>query len=190
MSEGEGTPWGGGLAALGMTVGVVALGLVGVSALQDPDRPVPPEVRELQAAKAAARVAGGEAACAAADLDLVAAVHGPDGEAASYRPDQDLTVWVAAVNPCAGAVEFTTPSLCLFDGFELSTEGAEPRRGGTMCAQVVTGWSIGAGQAERSSYRVGNLPVGTYRVRAPFAATGASAEATFSVAPASPPGSE
>lgn len=187
MSDDAGVPWGGGLAALGMTLGVVALAFVGVSGLQDPDRPVPDEVQQLQAHKRQAQLAEGAPSCGPADLDLVAAVHGPEGEAASHRPDQDLVVWVAAVNTCSTAVAFTTPSLCLFEGFELATEGAAPRGGGTMCAQAITSWTLEPGEAQRSSYTLGNLDAGAYRVRAPFAATGEVAEVAFEVAlPPSP----
>ncbi len=183
MSEERSVPWAGGLAALGMTVGVVALAFVGVSSLQDPDLPLPPEQQRLQAEKKAALEAQLTPTCGPADFDLVAAVHDPLGTKGQFKPDQDLTIWVAAVNTCAQAVDFTTPSLCLFDGFTLSTAGAEPRRGGTMCAQAITSWSVPSGEAQRASYQIGNLPPGEYTVVAPFAASGALATTTFTVVP-------
>jgi hypothetical protein len=194
VSDSEGVPWGGGLAALGMTFGVVALGVVGVSTMQDPSRPTPDAMKELQADKRAAYVSEGPSAgqrgsdeatdstgCGVAQLEIVHAMHGPNGEAKAFSADQDLTVWLAAVNPCLAEVTFTTPSLCLFDGFTLSSEGADDRSGGTMCAQAVTSWTLAPKGAERVSYQLGNLPVGTYTVRSPFAATGAVAELEFAV---------
>jgi hypothetical protein len=183
VSDGADLPWRGALAAGGMTLGVVALAFVAVSALQDPARPVPPEVKALQERKRAEVLATAAPTCGPADLDLVAAVHGPKGAAPAHKPDQDLTVWLAAVNPCATPVTFTTPTLCLFDGFELRRGDEPPRRGGTMCAQAVSTWTVEPGDAARVSFLVGNLPAGDWRVTSAFTATGASTEARFRVAP-------
>lgn len=175
-----GLPWGGALAAAGMTLAVVALGFVLIGGLQDPDTPMPAESAERLAQKKAELLAA-QSTCSVADVTYAAAVHGPDGEAEAHAPTHDLTAWVAVINPCSAPVSFTTPTLCLFDGFELLQEGSPPRPGGTMCGQALTEWTLPAGGVERWSYKLGNLPAGEYQVAARFSPGDGRAKATFTV---------
>ncbi len=124
----------------------------------------------------------GEIVCDGADL--VFAVQAEDSAGTvgtAFSWPAEIVTRATFVNPCAGTLQWVTPTSCVVDTWTLTDDAGGDTTFSGNCVDSETTWTLRVGEGTSVTAEWGSLDRGNWQVSAASAAVGRTASEFFSV---------